>query len=321
MAGMVEVKNEEVKIERIGPDITELEAKDSAEEIAAAEELKAKEAEDAQKAADLKAEEEKNAGKTVEEIAAEAKTAEESAALELKKAEKDPDTTKEEIKELRTLLRDLRNENIRLSAVVERHDKVQKGDLGEKIEPGELEMLQESLTKIVETRDFSQLLAAMEVNPKYEDVTTVCTKGRFEDLFEVAANVRVEESQGKLDFKVAYLQVKNEIWSMRNPYLYMYGLIKEYHPDFAKTELSDAEKAEETKKLKEAEEELKKKTAKEVVKGKEIKEAPGSIANLGGGAPGQGGWTAARIDEMPEGELHKVPKDIYQAYLMGELDK
>jgi hypothetical protein len=161
----------------------------------------------------------------------------------------------------------------------------------------------------------------MEVNPKYEDVTKVCTKGRFEDLFEVAANVRVEESQGQLDFKVAYLQVKNEIWSMRNPYLYMYGLIKEYHPDFTTKELSDAEKAEETKKLKEAEEELKKKSAKEVVKGKEIKAAPGSIANFGGGAPDQGGWTAERIDAMPETELHKVPREIYNAYLRGELDK
>jgi hypothetical protein len=39
----------------------------------------------------------------------------------------------------------------------------------------------------------------------------------------------------------------------------------------------------------------------------------------GTGGTGGAGWTAAKIDAMPEDELHTVPKDIYDKYLRGLL--
>jgi len=318
-----EVQEDAVKIGEGKLDIASLEAPEGADE---------KEVREAEEAAALEAGKDGKGAEKADEKGTETPAqiaerervaAEEAAALALKEAEQNPDTTKAELLELRGMLRDLRNENIGLRAIVERHDKVQKGDLGDKIEPGELEELQTKLQEIVKTRDFGDVLAAMEVNPKYEDVSKVCTKARFEDLFEVAAEQRVEESKGKLDFGVALLQVKTEVWGMRNPYKYMYELIKEYHPDFVKQEekKTPEEIAAAKKVADEAELALKNKSAKAVVRDLKPANAPGSVANMGGGAHEQGGWTADRIDAMPETELHKVPRDVYEQYLKGELDK
>jgi hypothetical protein len=309
-----ELQEEAGKIGENSLDMSSLEAPETDEEKAAV-------LADAAKSAEVLAAEE--AAKVAEAKAVE--DAEIAAAAKLKEAEGNKDTTAEDIKELRSMLRDIRNENIRLKATVERHEKVQKGDLGENIVPGELEELQTSLQELAK-RDFSQILAVMGVNPKYEDVSVVCSKSHFEDIFEVVASSRVDASGGKLPFDVALLQAKNEVWGMANPYKYMYEIVKEYHPDYAvkgKTEEElAAEKAAAEKVAADAEKALKGKTAAEIAaEAKKAVKVPGSIAAIGGGAPEQGGWTAARIDELPEEKLHTVPKDIYAAYLRGELDK
>lgn len=261
------------------------------------------------------------AGKTPEEIAA-AKAQEDIdvAAAALASAKKDVNTTDEQISELRNMLRDMRNENIKLQAQVAEHDRVQKGDIGDPGTPGQLEELHMKLQELGQ-RDFSHITAIMEVNPKYEDFKTICTNERFEDIFEAVAQQRVSESNGKLNFNVALLQAKTEVWGMPNPYKYMYEVIKEYHPDFTTANKTLEELAEEKKVVDASAEALKKKDAKAVVKELKPVVAPGSIADLGGGAFTQGGWTAERIDGMAEAELHKVPRDVYEAYLRGDLDK
>lgn len=214
-----------------------------------------------------------------------------------------------EINELRGLLRELRNDNISLKARLSAAERVQKGDFGtegadEKL--SDLEVYQEAYSKAAQ-RDFSEILAVMDVNPKFEDLAEVCTNANFEDMFENVARFRSEKND--TDFNVELMKVKSEVWSLPNPYKYMYGVIKEHHPKFAVKETKETETKETTEKV----------TAKEVVT-KKVVTAPGSVASMGGGDETQGGWTAEKIDNMPESKLHEVPKDIYKKWLAGDLN-
>lgn len=131
------------------------------------------------------------------------------------------------------------------------------------------------------------MLEMMELSPAYQDVKQVVTRKRFDDIVEQLARVKVTKEGGRL--VDAVVNIEDEIWAMGNPYKYMYGKIKEFHPDYQKK--GDSERPP-----------------------TDIHDIPGGQTNKDNGA-----WTAARIDGLGEDELGQVPPDIYQKYLRNEL--
>lgn len=222
----------------------------------------------------------------------------------------------EEVKDLRQMVRTSKRELTITKAKLERlgekpakrktRDEDDEDDLeeGEEREEKEeslstIEELQGAIAHIGATKGASLdiLLETMEQNSKYEDIREVCSRGNFDDIFEVIAASATKDG-GNLDETL--LEVELNIWNKANPYKYMYDLIKKYHPSYAKKEVvagpGDKKKD--------------KKTAK----------APGTIADKGGDSNLKSGWTAKRIDTMPEDELHTIPKEIYDKYMKDDLD-
>lgn len=250
----------------------------------------------------------------VEEIAGDAKV-EETTTITDKVEETPavpPDNT--ELNELRQFIREQRKEiaamKAKLSRVKEQGEVDDEGNTTLTYTP--LEKLQMELHNVAISKApvLEVLVEAMEANPKYSDIYEVCTKSNFDDIFEMAAT-SISRQEGK-DFNEVLLQLELEVWKKANPYKYMYGIIKENHPKYKGKE-KEATTTKDTLKetLKPPE------TAKKVL---EAKEAPGSIAALGAGDnSSSSAWTAARIDDMDESELHQVPKEIYQKYMMGKL--
>lgn len=197
-------------------------------------------------------------------------------------------------------------------------NKVQQGEVGDDTHttPGELEQLHQDIQKIQEERKtfLDEAKALMEINPKFEDVDSVITSRRVSDIVELAAkNLAPKYSKDEVSMG---LIIEKNIWSMPNPYKYLYELIKDNHPDFVKKGgESKGEDAKESKEIVEAEKHPDSKVTEE----KKPVTTPTSIASVSSGTQNNGGWTSARIDDMPESELNKVPKDIYAAYLAGEL--
>ena len=167
-----------------------------------------------------------------------------------------------------------------------------------------MEVLQTELAQIARVKGpvLETLLEVMEASPKFEDVRDVCSQANFDDIFEAIGDA-VAAKEGK-DASLAALEAEAAVWKMPNPYKYMYGLIKQHHPKYAVRQ--QKKEGEAAPKPKEA--------AKKPV------EAPSSIADKAGKSAPSNSWTAARIDEMDEMELDKVPKEIYDRYLRGELD-
>jgi hypothetical protein len=164
-----------------------------------------------------------------------------------------------------------------------------------------LENLQAELATISRVKGpiLETLLEVMEVSPAYADVRAVCSQSNFDDMFE-AIGEAIAAKEGK-DASIAALEAEAAVWKMPNPYKYMFGLIKQYHPKYAGRHQDKTED-----KGKDA--------------GKKPADAPASIANVPGKGAPTNAWTAARIDEMDEMELHKVPSEIYDKYLAGELE-
>ena len=142
-------------------------------------------------------------------------------------------------------------------------------------------------------KDLEVILEVTRLNSKYEDVDTVVSQGNFDQAIELMANAyAVKNGIPRND---AVEAVEGWVWSLTNPYRFMYDKIKEIHPGFKG-------------------------------KGKDGKQdlppdAPGSIQDVHGGS-GSGdltGWTAAKIDGLPEDQLRSVPKDVYAKYLRNEL--
>jgi hypothetical protein len=140
------------------------------------------------------------------------------------------------------------------------------------------------------------MVELMELTPKYQDVRDVCSQSNFQDIFD-SVGEEIARREGK-DPSLASLEVEAAVWKMANPYKYMYGIIKQYHPKYAGKE----EKA----------------PAPPVTN--EPKKTPTSLANVPGKTSSKGAWNSARIDEMSVEELDSVPADIYDKYLKGELD-
>ncbi|MBE9592720.1 MAG: hypothetical protein IMF19_04500 [Proteobacteria bacterium] len=135
------------------------------------------------------------------------------------------------------------------------------------------------------------ILEMTRLNPKFEDVDTVVSQGNFDAAIDLMATEYA--TKNGVSVSEAVVAVESWVWSLINPYRFMYEKIKEAHPSF-----------------------------KGKKQGKEAPpEIPGSVQGVHGGAGNVDltGWTAAKIDGLPEDELASVPKDVYAKYLRNEL--
>ena len=225
---------------------------------------------------------------------------EESVAVEETPGEEPaPKESEGELTALRALLR---QQNQKLRALEKQAQRTQK-ELVEKgvvEEPDEEEAAQRNAASAMRASQLETILEVMRLNPRFEDVDEVVTQSRFDDMVEGFATVIAKERGEKVEDVIDAVQSK--IWSMANPYRFMYEKIKEHHPDFQKPK-------EDPTKL----------PVKPEMK-KEPKQTPTTVSKLAAGdADTQSGWTSARIDAMPEEDLGKVPRDVYEKYLSGEL--
>jgi len=180
----------------------------------------------------------------------------------------------------------------------------------EPVEPSVLEGHQIQLNTLAETRGeiIGDMLELMKINPKFEDVESVCSKTNLEDTIETLARAQVAKEGGDLVETMMGMEV--DVWSQRNPYSYMYGLIKDIHPRYKVAETDDKTGD--------------KQDTSDGGKGKKAPaKAPLSALDLakGGGGKDAGQWTAEKIDSLSETELNTVPKEVYAQYLRGDLDK
>lgn len=216
-----------------------------------------------------------------------------------------PDKTSgtDEVSQLRIILRE-QNRRIReLQAQMEKSTSTltEKGLLEEKDED---EAAAEQTANSLRAIQLETIFETMRINPKFEDVDTVVSQSRFDDMIEGYAFAQAQKAGGTTEDYID--AVAEKIWAMPNPYRFMYEKIKQYHPDF-KTHPPVAEPDPKTSTPPTPKAELKPKTA------------PATISNLPASNAETGGWTSARIDGMSEEDLGKVPKDIYQKYLSGDL--
>lgn len=141
-------------------------------------------------------------------------------------------------------------------------------------------------------------LETMRISDKYGDVDDVIALNRFDDTVEMLAETWIENNSDNTMLKGDVIaEVEKSIWSQKNPYRYMYDVVKKMHPDFAKDT----------------------KTSKTPTL---VKGVVPSVNNMDGAhKTSMAGWTAARIDALPEGtNLHKdVPPDVYELYMKEEL--
>jgi len=171
----------------------------------------------------------------------------------------------------------------------------------------ELEQLQLELSETGSRRSESLVTIAetMAVNPKYEDVKEVCSRSNLNDLIDAMA-AKVAADQG-IDPVVAALKIENAIWKQPNPYLWMYETIKSNHPRYAKQTQPVANTSAAP-------------PAATTARTPKPAEAPPSVTALGPTDTAQGtGWTAAKLDAMDEMEFSKVPANVRQMYLTGQL--
>jgi len=144
------------------------------------------------------------------------------------------------------------------------------------------------------TANAETLFEMMKLHPNYADIETVVTKESIDDLHDKLATAHSQRSG--TDYNTALLMVKTAILQQPNPYGYMYGILKA-----AKQEATQAVPAQKQQQ-------------------KQPPKAPASIADFGdGGKKVESGWTAKRIDEMPEEEWNTIPKDIKEKYMRNEL--
>jgi len=218
--------------------------------------------------------------------------------------------TPDELTELRQIAREQKRQISKMSEDLESaKSALQKAELLPTDDPDVAKKAQE--LQELRANALDTMLEMMELNPKFEDVRVVVTQSRFDDVVEAMAEYIQKEEGGKLSDHLK--KVETSVWAMTNPYKFMYGKIKQYHPDFVKPK-------DEVAKVKEEEKKVEKKNAGT----KEGKEAnppkiPGSILDLQGGGSGDAGWTSAMIDALEETELSKVPPKIYEQYLKNEL--
>jgi hypothetical protein len=168
--------------------------------------------------------------------------------------------------------------------------------------PSVIESLHQNLAAVAEERGsiYDLQLELMGELPAYKDVVDVCSQANFDYIISNAA--RHYSADKSIPLEQAMLEIENTIWMKPNPYKYMYKVIKDVHPKY-KTPAPPATPPGEPPKPP-----------------AEPPPVPDSIAGAGGsGGTGTTGWTAAKIDAMSEEDLSKVPRDVYEKWLAGEL--
>ena len=195
-----------------------------------------------------------------------------------------------ENQELRTLLRDgKRSVDALTERVTSSEAALEKAGLVTEEEKQAVADQQTTFT--ARQRELDTILEMTRLNSKYEDVDSVVSQGNFDAAIDSMAAEYATKNGVSVNEAVA--AVEGWVWSLTNPYRFMYNKIKEIHPSFKGKEKAGGAPA----------------------------EAPGSVQGVHGGA-GSGdltGWTAAKIDGLPEDALASVPKDVYAKYLRNEL--
>jgi len=234
---------------------------------------------------DLKGEEGEGADTKAGEVKEEEKAEEEAAPT----TEELLALSKSENLELRTLLRDGKKSVDDLTLRIEASEAaLDKAGL---ITEEEKQAAADQQTEFnVRKRELDNILEATRLSNKYEDVDVVVSQGNFDWIIDAMASDYAMKNNLSKDASVE--AVESWVWTLTNPYRFMYEKVKELHPDY---------------------------------KGKKERElppaSPGSLQDLHGGT-GAGdltGWTSAKIDAMPEEKLDTVPKDVYAKYLRNEL--
>jgi hypothetical protein len=203
----------------------------------------------------------------------------------------------QEVTELRQLLRDQKREIDGLKA--------KQGITAKALKEHDIEIPEgepdpaTALLSAVRDSNLNTILEVMEMSDKFTDVRAVCSQAHFDDIIEAMA-VRASEDRG-IPYDEAVQRIEDSVWKMPNPYKFMYPLIKEYHPDYTKNK-SGVDTA------------IPAATPK-----KEGDKTVVSLASIPGAASDKTGWTAERIDNLSEDELHLVPADIYKQWLQGKL--
>lgn len=276
---------------------------------------------------------ERKAAEDTEKAAADKKAADEKAEADRlaaeeakKKGEEDKDKDKDKgkegnVNELEELRETVRKQSQALSDLTSKYESLHKvakdkGLIDEEDEKAR-ETKEAEAKKNFEARVgvLNQMVEMMALNPAYADVNEVVSQQHFNETIYGMARFIVAKEGGDLDETAK--AVEQAVWALPNPYKYMYDMIKNNHPAYKKKE-----ETEEEKKAREAkeEEERKKKEEEDKDKGKDPPKIPGSVSDLpGGGGKDTSGWTAAKIDDLDESELHTVPRDIYEKWLAGTL--
>jgi hypothetical protein len=238
----------------------------------------------------------KGEGSEEEKAAAAVEAAEAAKKKEEEDAAKTPTDTEllalqvSENQELRTLLRDgKRSVDALTDRVTTSEAALEKAGLV--TEEEKKAVADQQATFDTRQKELATILEMTRLSSKFEDVDSVVSQGNFDATVDLMAVEYAQKNGVSKDEAVA--AVEGWVWSLTNPYRFMYEKIKETHPSFKGTG-----------------------------KGKEAPvEAPGSVQGVHGGI-GSGdltGWTAAKIDGLPEDELASVPKDVYAKYLRNEL--
>jgi hypothetical protein len=141
-------------------------------------------------------------------------------------------------------------------------------------------------------------IETMRMSDKYGDVDDVLSIVHFDDTIEMLADKWMESNpDSPMPKSEVVVEVERSIWAQKNPFRYMYDVVKKTHPTYSKDT---------------------KVTTKKLLNKDEV--VP-SVTNLAAAKKTtNAGWTSAKIDALPENELHTVPTEVYDKYLKEELN-
>lgn len=246
-------------------------------------------------------------------------TPEERAAEEAAKGGGKGTKTDAEKEELLTLRQITREQKRQMDALAEKLEATNKKLQESGIISAEDIEAQKAQDKLLTQRQegLDMLLEVMRVNPTYQDVDTVVSEQHFDEMIEAMAKVIVNKEGG--DLGTVEKSLRDEVWSLKNPYKFMYENIKAYHPEYQQLKKPDGgadNGAGKTEAEKAAAKVLADKTEADKLAATKI---ASSIHDGPGGGDTGGTWTKAAIDALSEEELDKVPPAIYQSYLRNQL--
>lgn len=210
----------------------------------------------------------------------------------------------DEVRELRQMLRDQTRELTSVKSDLSTTKETLRKAIPEAEDADEVAAQQSDAKAQAEVRvqQLDTLLETMRINPKYEDIDEIVSQAHFDDVCEAMAKEYVAQNGGQYNQVIA--DVEKFVWSLPNPYRFMYDKIKDEHPDFVKKPATPPAEAEVSS------------PARSVDTPPDI---ASTVVNIPGGESVQSGWTAARIDALPEDNILDVPSEVYNLYLQGKL--